>query len=127
MFPPGSLIAVDLAANDQALADGQLVRVPNLDRNTAALAGGGAPDEDEDRLVIDVEEPFGLQAGRAAPRAAIGPPQEVVDTANDRGVGVEARHVELNFRGKEMQGSGHAFLRVFQFHEDFVKRALEFL
>jgi hypothetical protein len=100
-------ISVNLAVHDQPVANRQLVRVPELDGDAAALAGGGYPNEDEDPLCIDVKEAFRLQMDRAAPRTAIDPAQELVETSKDWGVGVQARQIEFKVRRQALQASGN--------------------
>ena len=58
-----------------------------------------------DPVGVDVDEPLRLESDGAAPRTAIDPTHELVRASQHRGVGIEARQVELKVGGNPLKGS----------------------
>jgi hypothetical protein len=104
-FEGGTSIGVDFAAHEQPLPNRKLVSVAKLDRNTAALARSGYPNEYENPFCVYVKQPFRLESDRAAPGAAIDPAHKLVGASQHWGVGVQAREVEFKVWGNTLEGS----------------------
>ena len=79
---------------------------PGLDRNPAALPLGGGVHEDQDALVVNVEEPLGLELQGGTPGQRVHKAAPRLDPANDRSIRVQGREIELCAGGKQSGASG---------------------
>jgi hypothetical protein len=93
-----------LKRTTKVVPDREFVCSTNLDRRTASLPRRRHADEDEHPPIAHVEEPLRLEMDRgAAPGSRIPKAAELLDTPDNRPVGVDGGEVELRI-GRDLSG-----------------------